>query len=115
MTDRNSRDAHKGATSAPFDVPPSAVRPCYICGQTVGLTEGWHRNGHQWCENHQPVWSRERLKCQVPHPDDRSVKCARRYGHAGDHSATTKGPQTQWWKVRSGDWEDDNEGLVDDG
>lgn len=82
------------------------VRPCYICGETVGLTEGWHRLGSQWCENHQPVWSRERLICNVPHPDDKRVLCARRYGHGGDHAATTKGPQTQWWKPRDVDWND---------
>jgi hypothetical protein len=88
-------------------VSDKGTRPCYICGGSVGLTEGWHLDGKQWCENHQPVWAHLRLKCEALHPDSDKgyapIRCSRRLGHGGEHAATTKGPRDQWWKPRLGD------------
>jgi hypothetical protein len=61
------------------------TRPCYICGGSVGLTEGWHLDGKQWCENHEPAWAHLRLKCEALHPDSDKgyapLRCSRRLGH----------------------------------
>lgn len=54
--------------------------PCYLCGESVPPSEGWHREEHDgkrrhWCKAHRPVWSWGEREC-IQHGYDYSAICS---------------------------------------